>query len=310
MSTPHTLQQAILYFSDSDRCFKFAVELRWPNGVVSCPRCGSEKHSFVQTRKLWHCKGCKKQFTLKVGTILEDSPITLDKWMVAMWMLANCKNGVSSYEVHRALGITQKTAWFMLHRIRVAMADQTGLIGGGDAPVEIDETFVGGNVQKMHKRKRIEVNARGGNKTIVFGMLERGGRVKARVIADRKKQQIQPAMAEAIVPGANIITDEFSTYSFASNAYNREVVNHAIEYAHGHIHTNGIENFWSLLKRGLRGTYIAVEPFHLDAYVAEQVFRYNNRKDSDDSTRFMTVMSSVAGKRLTYDQLTGAARPH
>jgi transposase-like protein len=310
MSTPHTLQQAILYFSDSDRCFKFAVELRWPNGVVSCPRCGSEKHSFVQTRKLWHCKGCKKQFTLKVGTILEDSPITLDKWMVAMWMLANCKNGVSSYEVHRAIGVTQKTAWFILHRIRVAMADQTGLIGGGSAPVECDETFVGGNVQKMHKRKRIEVNARGGNKTIVFGMLERGGRVKARVIADRKKQQIQPAMAEAIVPGANIITDEFSTYSFASNAYNREVVNHAIEYANGHIHTNGIENFWSLLKRGLKGTYVAVEPFHLDAYVAEQVFRYNNRKDSDDSTRFMTVMSSVAGKRLTYDQLTGAARPH
>jgi len=310
METPHTLQQAIIFFSDADRCFEYAKELRWADGVIACPRCGSDKNSFVKTRRLWLCKGCKKQFTVKVGTVMEDSPIGLDKWMAAMWMLANCKNGVSSYEIHRNLGVTQKTAWFLLHRIRTAMTDETGKIGGNGAPVEIDETFVGGKVINMHKHKRVESNAKGGNKAVVFGMLERGGRVKARVIADRKRQQIEPAMTDGINHGADIITDEFSTYHFTSDAYNREIVNHAVEYVNGHVHTNGIENFWSLLKRGLKGTYISVEPFHLDAYVAEQVFRYNNRKDSDDSTRFQSVMSSVAGKRLTYGELTGARLPH
>jgi hypothetical protein len=192
----------------------------------------------------------------------------------------------------------------MLHRLREAMTDTVEKIGGDNAPVEIDETFVGGRVQNMHKKNRIESNAKGGNKAIVFGMLERGGRVKAHVIADRKRQQIEPAMAEAIHSGAAIITDEFSTYQFATDAYSREVVNHALEYVNGHVHTNGIENFWSLLKRGLRGTYISVEPFHLDAYVAEQVFRYNNRKDSDDFTRFATCIMGIQGKRLTYTALT------
>lgn len=141
-------------------------------------------------------------------------------------------------------------------------------------------------------------------------MLERGGRVKAQVIADRKKQQIDPHHGRQRSRCSNIITDEMTTYGVLSTPYNREIINHAIEYVNGHIHTNGIENFWSWLKRSLGGTYIAVEPFHLNAHVAEQVFRFNNRKDSGDSTRFQNVMASVAGKRLTYGQLTGARQAH
>ncbi len=310
METPHTLQQAIIFFSDADKCFEYAKNLRWSTGEVTCPRCGSDKNSFVQTRKLWHCKGCKKQFTLKVGTIMEDSPIGLDKWMAAMWMLANCKNGVSSYEIHRALGVTQKTAWFLLHRIRMAMTDTTPKLSGG--PIECDETFVGGKIKNMHK-SRLQDGRKyqgQGNKAVVMGMLERGGRVKAKVIDGRKKPHIDPVITANIEAGSHIITDEFPTYKFLSTPYQQDVINHVNEYVNGHIHTNGIENFWSLLKRSLGGTYISVEPFHLDAYVSEQVFRYNNRKDSDDSTRFQSVMSSVAGKRLTYSNLTDARLTH
>jgi len=310
---PKTLQSAIVYFSDPDRAFQYALSLRWPDGAVSCPRCGSDKHSFVKTRRLWHCKGCKKQFTLKVGTIFEDSPLGLDKWMMAFWMLCNCKNGVSSCEVARALGITQKSAWFMLHRIRKTMVDDSPKIGS-NGPVEIDETFVGGKVKNMHKSKRPKgVGMQGGHgKAVVLGMLERGGDVKARVIDDRRKPHVDPVVTASVDAGSHIITDEFSVYPHLSTPYYHEVINHLEGYVRGHVHTNGIENFWSLLKRALRGTYVAVEPFHLDSYVDEQVFRFNNRKNMDDKGRFEYAMRNVAGKRLTYNELCGigAATSH
>jgi transposase-like protein len=306
METPKTLLEAINFFSVYENCRQFMIAIRWADGVVRCPYCDATKLTYLEKARVYRCYGKhdKQKFSLKVGTIFEDSAISLEKWLPAAWLISNCKNGISSYELARALGVTQKSAWHMLHRLREAMTDTVDKIGGGSAPVEIDETFVGGRIQNMHKKKRIESNAKGGNKAIVFGMLERGGRVKAHVIADRKRQQIEPAMSKAITSGAKIITDEFSTYQFATDAYSREVVNHALEYVNGHVHTNGIENFWSLLKRGLRGTYISVEPFHLDAYVAEQVFRYNNRKDSDDFTRFATCIMGIQGKRLTYQALT------
>ena len=306
METPKTLLDAVTFFADYENCRKFMIAIRWSDGVVRCPYCDATKLTYLAKARVYRCYGNhpKQKFSLKIGTIFEDSAIGLEKWLPAAWLISNCKNGISSYELARALGVTQKSAWHMLHRLREAMTDTVGKIGGGNSPVEIDETFVGGKVLNMHKKKRIESNAKGGNKAIVFGMLERGGRVKAHVIADRKRQQIEPAMSNAITSGAKIITDEFSTYQFATDEYSREVVNHALEYVNGHIHTNGIENFWSLLKRGLRGTYISVEPFHLDAYVAEQVFRYNNRKDSDDFTRFATCIMGIQGKRLTYTALT------
>jgi len=307
MDTPKTLLEAVKFFSDKENCRKFMVTLRWADGIVRCPACGSDRVTYLAKANVYKCKTVhpKQKFSLKTGTVFEDSPISLEKWLPAAWMLSNCKNGISSYELHRALGVTQKTAWFMLHRIRIAMTDMTGKIGGDGTPIECDETFVGGKVQNMHKRARIKSNAKGGNKAIVFGMLERGGRVKAKVIPSRQKPHLSPAMTENVEAGAHIITDEFSTYNVLETPYVRDTVNHALEYVNGHIHTNGIENFWSLLKRGLKGTYISVEPFHLDAYVSEQVFRYNNRKDSDDSTRFASCLMGIQGKRLTYAEITG-----
>jgi len=307
METPKTLLEAIKFFSDKENCRQFMISVRWADGVVRCPTCGSDRVTFLANANVYKCKTVhpKQKFSLKTGTVFEDSPIGLEKWLPASWMLSNCKNGISSYELSRDLGVTQKTAWFMLHRIRVAMTDTTGKLGGG--PIECDETFVGGKIKNMHK-SRLQDGRKyqgQGNKTVVMGMLERGGRVKAKVMAGRKKDHIDPVMTENVEAGSHIITDEFPTYSFLSTPYNRDVINHAMEYVNGHVHTNGIENFWSLLKRSLGGTYISVEPFHLDAYVSEQVFRYNNRKDSDDSTRFASCIMGIQGKRLTYEEITG-----
>jgi transposase-like protein len=303
-----TLQQAILHFSNPDNCVAYMVQQRWPDGVVICPTCGRNDVSWLANQRKWQCKSkhVKRQFSAKVGTIFEDSPLGLDKWILATWMITNCKNGVSSYEIARNIGVTQKSAWFMLHRIRLAMGDDSGKIGGSGAPVEMDETFVGGKVINKHKSKRVigQAYQGGADKAVVMGMLERGGKVKAQVIQSRKKQHLDPAVSANVAEFSHIITDEFSGYCHLTTAYFHEVINHANEYVNAHVHTNGIENFWSLLKRGLKGTYISVEPFHLDAYVVEQVFRYNNRQNKNDEQRFKQVLSQVAGKRLTYAELT------
>jgi transposase-like protein len=310
MSRPVTLQDAILYYADPANCIADMVAQRWPDGVVICPTCGRNDVTWQAKDQRWQCKSqhSKRKFSVKVGTIYEDSPIKLDKWLMATWMLANCKNGISSYEIARAIGVTQKSAWFMLHRIRVAMGDvDAPKLGGNGGPVECDETFVGGKVKNMHKTKRVKgMNYSAGNgKTIVMGMLERGGKVRAKVIKDRKVPTMGPTLHGTVEAGSHIITDEHATYTFINDQYFHEVINHIDGYVRGHIHTNGIENFWSCLKRGLNGTYISVEPFHLDAYVAEQVFRFNNRKTQNDEQRFAKVLSQVAGKRLTYAEVTG-----
>lgn len=311
---PQTLQEAITYFSDPQRVFEYAMRLRWPDGKVVCPRCNSEKNSFIKTRRLWFCYGCQKQFTLKVGTIFEDSALGLDKWMTATWMLVNSRNGISSHELSRALGITQKSAWFMLQRIRKALQEKTIVkLGGPGSEVEVDETFIGGKARFMHKDRRIKTNVRNTNwaKTIVMGMLERDGKVTARIIPDRKKDALRAAIQDTIDAGSLVYTDEHVAYPFAiSDDYAHKVVNHLEHYVDGTIHTNGLENFWSLLKRELSGTYISVEPFHLFRYVDEQAFRYNNRKDESgnklsDAARFTEAMTRIVGRRLTYSQLTG-----
>ncbi|MDP9267426.1 MAG: IS1595 family transposase [Acidobacteriota bacterium] len=308
MKQPHTLQEAIVYFSDPERAFVYAVNLRWPDKHVTCPRCGHDKHYFIKTRCLWLCKGCKKQFTVKVGSIFEDSALGLDKWMTAVWMLVNSKNGVSSHEMARTLGITQKSAWFMLQRIRLALK-KDGKVGGSGNEVECDETFIGGKMRNMHRDKKIRYIRRGGhsgNKTVVFGALDRDARqIRAQVIPDIRRDTLQAEVLNSIHHGSKIYTDAFSGYDKVKADYVHEVVNHAERYVSGRVHTNGLENFWSLLKRGLTGTYVAVEPFHLERYVDEQVFRYNTRKDLNDAGRFELAMGQVANKRLTYEQLTG-----
>jgi transposase-like protein len=304
---PSTLQEAIIYFSDPDNCLNYLAARRWKRGVT-CPRCGSKNVGFVASRRIWQCKTRHdhSQFSIKTGTIFEDSPIGLDKWLLAMWMLANCKNGISSYEISRATGISQKSTWFMLQRIRLAMQDsRTG--GALSGEVEIDETFIGGKARNMHKdvRARKITGTGGKDKTIVMGMLERDGDVRAVVVSDRRKNELQKQVREHVEAGAAIFTDELRSYEGLETDYQHAVINHAIEYANGNVHTNGMENFWSLLKRGLHGTYVSVEPFHLFRYVDEQAFRFNTRHDMNDSERFSLAVSQIVGKRLTWAEVTG-----
>jgi transposase-like protein len=307
---PKTLQQAIVYFADADNCLKFMVERRWPNGVT-CPTCGRNDVRFISTRRMWECKEkhARKQFSVKIGTIFEDSALPLDKWLVAMWMIANCKNGVSSYEVARALGITQKSAWFMLHRIRLAMQNRnTVQIGGDGNEVEVDETFVGGAARFMHaeKRKRRITETGTKDKVAIQGILERGGEIRAAVVGNRKKHALQSNIRTHVKAGSAVYSDALMSYmGLREQGFQHQVIDHAERYVDGRIHTNGLENFWSLLKRQLKGTYISVEPFHLFRYLDEQVFRYNLRKLAHDGLRFEHVASHAIGKRLTYAEVTG-----
>jgi transposase-like protein len=310
---PKTLQAAIRHFSDEQICIDTVAALRWPNGP-ECPACGHKEHYYLKTQKRWKCKECYKQFTVKLGTIFEDSPISLDKWLIALWMLVNCRNGVSSYEIARDLGVTQKSAWFMLHRLRLALQEKSIMkLGGPEGRhVEVDETFIGGKARNMHKVRRAKMHNVGmiAAKTAVMGILERGGKVKTQVLGRRVGKQMQQIINDSVMPGTWIMTDEFQGYQGIGDNYTHLVVNHLERYVQGNVHTQGIENFWSCLKRSLGGTYVAVEPFHLFRYVDEQTFRFNNRKDDNgrvlkDSERFDMALSQIAGKRLTFAEVTG-----
>ncbi len=304
-SEPKTLQEAIIYFADADNCREYLMARRWPNGAVACPTCGSDKVSFVLSRKLWQCKTRhpKAQFSIKVGTIFEDSPITLDKWLLAMWMMANCKNGVSSYEISRATGISQKSTWFMLQRIRLALQGENG--GKLSGEIEVDETYVGGKARNMHKSvKARRISGTGGaGKAIVMDILERKGRVRAHVVDTTRRTILHKKVRENVEARSEVFTDALQSYTGLADDYEHQVIDHAKAYVEGNVHTNGLENFFSLLKRMIHGTYVSVDPAHLHSYLDEQTFRYNERKDTDGQ-RFNKVIGGIRGKRLTYKQLT------
>ena len=313
MSEPKSLQEAIVYFSNPDNCIDYLAIRRWPNGKVVCPACGSDKVSqFNPTRRTWKCAKhhARREFSVKVGSICEDSAIGLDKWLTALWLLSNCKNGISSCELARDLDVTQKTAWFMLHRIRLALQDETfGSKLGGE--VEVDETFIGGKARNMHldvKQRRI-TGTGGRDKTAVMGILERGGYVRAQVVPSRKKNVLQAEVKKHVEAGAALYTDFLLSYEGLASEYAHKVVDHAEKYVDGQVHTSGLENFWSLLKRGISGSYVSVEPFHLFRYLDEQVFRYNNRatkkRNVTDADRFDMAVRKIFGKRLTFASLTG-----
>lgn len=308
---PKTLQEAIVYFADPDNCRAYLAAKRWPNGVA-CPICGSKDVRFMASRRIWQCHEmhAKRQFSVKVGTVFEDSAIGLDKWLTAVWLLSNCKNGISSCELARDLNVTQKSAWFMLHRVRLALQDKTdgGKLGG---EVEVDETFIGGKARNMHLSKRRKlITGRGGvGKVAVMGLLQRGGRVRTQVVPNVRKGQLQPIVRRNVEPGAAVFTDALQSYDGLSQEYVHQVIDHAKEYVRENVHTNGMENYWSLLKRGIRGTYVSVEPFHLFRYLDEQAFRFNNREDLDDRDRFDLAVSQIVGKRLTYTGLIGKGQP-
>ena len=318
------------YFADPDVCVEFVASMRWPDGVT-CPHCEGKKVSFLKSRRIWKCmaKECHKQFSVKTFSVFEDSPLSLDKWMCAVWLVVNCKNGVSSYEIARDLNITQKSAWFMLHRIRLAMRKGTWEKMGSDGgPVEVDEVYIGGEEKNRHKSKRDQFmvqpdywfatarpmdsrKGRRSDKIPVAGMLDRNTRkVRAQVIPHVTRKALTDMIVDGVEKGGKVYSDSLPAYkSLPTLEFVHETVNHVKEYVRGDVHTNGIENFWSLLKRGIKGTYVAVEPFHLDRYLDEQVFRFNNRatKDNplDDRDRFMLAVSQIADKRLTYAELTG-----
>jgi transposase-like protein len=302
---PKTLQDAIKFFSDPDTCVTFMAQMRWADGVT-CPHCEGKAVSYLSTRRMWKCmnKACHKQFSVKVGTIMEDSAIKLDKWLMAIWLIANAKNGISSYEVSRAIGVQQRSAWFMLHRIRLAM--QTGTFQKMSGTVEVDETFIGGLSRNMHKHKReAKITGTGASgKAVVMGLLERHGEVRTKVILDRSRETLQGAIRNNVESGSEVMTDGYTSYKGLDAEYVHQFTDHAESYVRGNAHTNGIENFWSLLKRSIKGTYVSVEPFHLFRYLDEQSFRFNTRKGKD-ADRFIETVRSAAGKRLTYEKLTG-----
>ena len=317
---PGTLQEAVKFFANPDTCFEFTKAVRWPDGVVKCPICGSAEVYFLAHQKRWECrnKHPRRQFSVKVGSIFEDSPLGLDKWWVAVWLLTSCKNGVSSYELHRALGITQKTAWLMLHRVRLAL--QRGSFDKFGGEVEADETYIGGKARFMSKaRKARKIKGRGMmGKIAVFGLLERHGkgddrvsRVRTKVLGDAtqaNQTNLHGNVRAHVKRGSELFTDDAGGYCGLESDYVHKVINHAEEYVKGNVHTQGIDNYWSLLKRGLRGTYVSVEPFHLFRYLGEEAFRFNERKNEDgDRGRFMEAASGVFGKRLMYKQLIGEA---
>jgi transposase-like protein len=315
---PLSLQQAIVYFDNPDNCTRYLSERRWPDGKVVCPGCGSQSVSYNTQRRTWKCSThhSKREFSIKVGTVMEDSAIPLSKWLTAIWLVTNCKNGISSYEIARDLKVTQKSAWFMLHRIRLGLAGDvpTGKMGGRDGgPVEVDEAFVGGNPKFMHanRRARLSLGSKRDNKTAVMGMLDRDTRrVRATVIPNVKRETLLNEILNQIERKSTVYTDQAAGYdALKVRDFVHETVTHVEEYVRGQVHTQGIENFWSLLKRTLKGTYVAVEPFHLDRYISEQVFRFNNRATKDnplnDADRFAVAVSQIVGKRLTFAELTG-----
>jgi transposase-like protein len=324
MDSPKTLQQAIQYFSDEQVCIDAVAEMRWPVAGPVCPECHAEKPYYLQTQKRWKCRECRIQFSVKRGSIFEDSPIPLTKWLPVLWLLVNCKNGISSYEVARAIGVTQKSAWFMLQRLRLVLRapDMGTKLGGNDGgEVEVDESFVGGKLRNMHRSRAMKLaKVKQGlgyenrihheNKTAVIGILDRDSRqVRAKVVADVKRETLQKEILKNVKYGTRVYTDQAVAYDTLHRRYIHDTVNHADTYVKGQVHTNGLENFWSLMKRNLSGTDVAVEPFHLDRYLDEQMFRFNNRATKDnplnDSDRFLLALSQVANRRLTFAELTG-----
>src|SRR5579872_3798264 len=312
MEAPKTLQEAIIYFADFENCKAFMLTLRWPDGTVKCPRCGADRVFWIDKERVWKCYGKHDhaKFSLKTGTIMEDSAITVDKWLAALWMVVNCKNGISSCETSRHLGVTQKSAWFMNHRIRMAL--YSGSIEKLSGHVEADETFIGGKARNMHvaQRQRRITGTGTKDKTPVMGILERGkdgkSRVRTSVIENRKKTAIQSEVRKHVEAGSALYTDFLLSYDGLAGEYAHKVVDHAVEYVNGNVHTNGLENYWSLLKRTISGTYVSVEPFHLFRYLDEQAYRFNNRgKDMNDYERFKQAASQIVGKRLTWNEATG-----
>lgn len=307
MKAPKSVEQfssvieLIRHFDTEAKCAEYLAMKRW-NGNPVCPKCGHDKvYTLKGKTQRYKCGGCREQFSVRVGTIFEASPIKLQTWFLAIYLVTAHKKGISSLQLSRDLNVTQKTAWFMLHRIRFAMGMEPS--EQLDGTVEVDETFVGGKVKNMHRSKRPEGAQGGGGKAAVLGMLDRDGDLIAKHVPDTEKSTLLPIINAAVAKGSTICTDEFPAYKSLRRVYDHQTVKHsAEEYVRGAIHTNSIEGFWSLLKRGIVGIYHFTSEKHLQKYVDEFAYRYNSRT-MNDSSRFAHMTTTLSG-RLTYSMLT------
>lgn len=303
---PATLMEAVRYFAEPANSIDFMRAIKWPSGKITCPKCGGDAVSEIKNRPGMHtCNvaACRKQFSVKVGTIFEDSPLGLDKWFVAVWSLANCKNGISSHELGRAIGVTQRTAWFMLHRIRKAM--ESNSFRKLDGEVESDETYIGGKAKNMHKAQREKnITGRGGaDKTPVQCIIQRDGDARTFVVPGTDAETLVGNIMRNVERDAAVYTDENTANASLGIHYDHSMVCHSQgEFVRGRSHINSAENFFSLLKRAIHGTYVAVRPWHLARYCHEQGWRFNWRQ-LNDAGRFLNALRGVIGKRLTYREL-------
>jgi transposase-like protein len=313
---PKTLVEAIKHFSNLDVAHDFFAKMRWPNGPV-CPHCGSTQVTYMPKYRRYSCakNHDSRQFTVKTGSVMEDSPLGLDKWAIAFWLEVNAKNSISSYEIHRAIGITQKSAWFMLHRVRLAVKNKSfEKIGGNGEIVEADETAIGGLAYNMHKAKReARITGRGSvGKSIVMGLLQRHSKnvpisqVDTHPLPNIQYDTMRNIIHKAVAPGTELHTDAYQAYRTLGPDFIHKFIDHHETYVRDNVHTNGLENFWSLFKRCIKGTHISVDPFHLAAYLDSEAFRFNYR-DLKDGERFTLAVNGYHGKRLTYKALIGAS---
>lgn len=300
----NSIIQLVAKFPNEKACLEHLKQLRWKDGIV-CPHCGSERKIYTfKDNKTFKCGDCRKKFTAKVGTIFEDSPLPLQKWFMAIYLITAHKKGISSLQLSRDIDVTQKTAWFMLQRLRYASKTKSFNRNLSNM-VEVDETYVGGKEKNKHASKKTSGNQGRSTKTKtpVVGMKERDGEIRAETVEDTKSMTIKNLLVDNVVIGSKVFTDEYLSYRGIGFIYDHLYVKHnAGEYVNGIVHTNGVENFWSMLKRGIVGIYHHVTPKHLDLYLGEFTFRYNSREMSEEE-RFNMLLTRVQG-RLQYKELT------